>query len=31
MTLLQLRVGELLDSVAARTPAPGGGAVAAVV
>ncbi|MBA2388737.1 MAG: cyclodeaminase/cyclohydrolase family protein [Geodermatophilaceae bacterium] len=29
--LLQLRVGELLDSVAARTPAPGGGAVAAVV
>lgn len=29
--LLQLRVGALLESVAARTPAPGGGAVAAVV
>jgi formiminotetrahydrofolate cyclodeaminase len=30
-SLLLLPVGELLDAVAARTPAPGGGAVAALV
>jgi formiminotetrahydrofolate cyclodeaminase len=30
-SLLSLTVGELLDAVAARTPAPGGGASAAVV
>ncbi|WP_425564207.1 cyclodeaminase/cyclohydrolase family protein, partial [Pseudonocardia zijingensis] len=30
-SLLDLTVRELLDSVAARTPAPGGGGVAAIV